>query len=158
MQEFDSKKLRKIFGQYPTGVTIITTVDSSGKPVGMTANSFASVSLSPPMVLWSVDKGGNTHDAYTESLHFCVHILSEDQEDLSNRFAGAETDRFREMNWSEGVLGSPLLTECSCRIECEKVAVYPGGDHSIIIGRVVNVDSNESQRPLLFHQGRYRSF
>ena len=156
MQDFDQKELRTIFGQYPTGVTVITTKDKNGSPVGMTANSFASVSLSPPLVLWSVDKMRNTHDVYTQSQHFCVHIVDDSQQALSDRFASKKEDRFSEMEWSEGVLDSPVLSGCLCSIECETEAIYPGGDHSLILGKVVNTNLESSKNPLIFHKGNYK--
>ena len=122
----------------------------------MTVNSFASVSLSPPLVLWSIDRGGDAHDIYTAASHFCVHVLAEDQEDLSSRFASSEENRFAEIEWTRGEFGSPLLSDYLCRIQCRSENVFDGGDHSIILGRVALVENNEHQKPLVFHQGSYK--
>lgn len=155
MSHFDSKQLRNVLGHYPTGVTIITAMDTAGSPFGMTANSFASVSLDPPLILWSVGAEGSGHDIFVEAEHFCVHFLSQEQEDLSSLFADKQENRFENIDWSPGKLGAPLLPGCMCRIQCTREAVYPGGDHSIILGKAVYIESTQEKKPLVFHQGQY---
>lgn len=155
MSDIESLQLRKVLGQYPTGITVVTTTDSSGNPVGMTANSFASVSLAPPLILWSVDVEGSAHEVFTQADHFCVHFLSEDQEALSTLFSSSEVERFDKLEWTFGELGSPMLPECLSRIQCAKEAVYPGGDHSIILGRVICLEDSSDKKPLVYHQGKY---
>ena len=156
MQDLSSNELRIVFGQYPTGVTVITALDAYDEPVGMTANSFASVSLSPPLILWSVDLAGDSHDVYTTATHFCVHLLAEDQQELANRFANREKDRFAGIDWTKGKFGSPLLPNYLCRIQCQREKVLDGGDHSIILGRVHSIETTDEQKPLVFHQGKYK--
>lgn len=157
MEDLSPNDLRKVFGQYPTGVTVVTTMDSNGEPIGMTANSFASVSLSPPLILWSIDRGGEIHDIFTQATHFCVHMLAEHQEEVSTRFSSGEKKRFSGIIWSSGELGSPLLSDYLCRIECSLENVFDGGDHSVMLGRVAKVEfKEEHQKPLVFHQGTYK--
>lgn len=156
MQEIDPRALRDALGLYPTGVTVVTAYDAQDNPAGITVNSFASVSLSPPLVLWSVDKGGSTHDIYTQAEHFCIHFLRQDQANLSQRFSAVMENRFDGISWSRGEHGSPLLEGCVAKIDCVRETVFPGGDHSIIVGRVVNLDTDSTNSPLVFHQGSYK--
>ena len=159
MQDITSKELRQVFGEYPTGVTIVTTKDSEGNPLGMTANSFASVSLSPPLISWCVDKNGSAHGAFTNSPHFAVHFLSANQQDQSDIFAtSAMEERFPQVKWSEGRFGSPIISESLCVLECALDTVYPAGDHSIVLGVVEHVQRREGIDPLLFYRGRYKQF
>lgn len=150
----DGKKFRKALGAFATGVTVVTTRGADGEDVGLTANSFNSVSLDPPMVLWSLDKKSSNLDAFTHSDHFAVHILSLEQEKVSNQFAKSESDRFAGIEVERGVENVPLLGGCSARFECRTTYRYEGGDHVIFVGEVVSFESFD-RAPLVFHSGKY---
>lgn len=150
----DGKQFRKALGAFATGVTVVTGKGSDGKDVGLTANSFNSVSLNPPMVLWSLDKSSSNLGAFMESDHFAVHILALDQEKVSNQFAKSEIDRFAGMDVERGIENLPLLSGCSARFECRTSYRYEGGDHVIFVGEVVSFESFD-RAPLLFHSGKY---
>ncbi|AXQ28731.1 flavin reductase [Solimonas sp. K1W22B-7] len=151
---FDPREFRATLGTFTTGVTIITARGADGLPVGVTANSFNSVSLDPPMVLWSLARNARSLEAFQQSGHFAVHILSAGQEDLSNRFAKSGADKFTGVACSEGAGGAPLLDDCSARLQCRTSFVYEGGDHLIFVGEVVAFDRS-GLPPLVFQAGRY---
>ncbi|MFZ1741586.1 MAG: flavin reductase family protein [Pontixanthobacter sp.] len=145
---------RKALGAFATGVTIATTKDSINQPVGVTASSFNSVSVDPPLVLWSLAKTSLSHDAFCSSGHFAVHVLAASQEDLSNRFAQSGEDKFSGMDWHDGELGSPVFTQHAALFQCRTKHQYEGGDHVIFVGEVVAYEARD-EAPLLFHGGRY---
>jgi 3-hydroxy-9,10-secoandrosta-1,3,5(10)-triene-9,17-dione monooxygenase reductase component len=151
---FDSRALRDAFGSFATGVTIVTTRGPNGVDIGLTANSFSSVSLDPPMVLWSLARTSGNIDAFRNSAHFAVHILSADQEALSARFATRGVDRFEGMPLDRGPDGIPLLPECMARFSCRVAYQYEGGDHVIFVGEILDF-SHSARKPLVFHGGRY---
>lgn len=153
---FDSRTMRNVLGQFATGVTIITTRDPQGQPVGMTASSFNALSLEPPLVLWSIDRNTGCFNAFNQCSHFAVHILSEQQQSLSSRFAARGVDKFADLDLELGAGGTPLLTDYCARFECALEHQYEGGDHIIMVGRVLAMDSTEHP-PLIFHRGRYAS-
>ncbi len=154
--EQSDRQFRDALGAFATGITVVTTTDQNGKPFGMTANSFSSVSLNPPLILWSAGDHSEGYETFCDCEHFAVHILRSDQQDLSNIFATKGSDKFASVSWVPGQLGSPLLEDCSVRFECRKEANYPGGDHTILVGRVVHFDNFGDQSPLIFHMGQYR--
>ena len=147
-------EFRNALGSFATGVTIATTLDARGEPVGVTASSFNSVSLDPPLVLWSLAKNSLSRDAFCNSGHFAVHVLAASQEELSNRFARSGEDKFAAVKWSKGELGSPVFTNHAALFECRTKHQYEGGDHIILVGEVVSFDARD-EAPLLFHGGRY---
>ncbi|MCG4454947.1 flavin reductase family protein [Pseudomonas sp. MMS21-TM103] len=151
---FDPRDFRRALGNFATGVTIVTATALSGKKVGVTANSFNSVSLDPPLVLWSIDKRSTSFDVFKEATHFAVNILAADQIDLSNHFARPRDDKFADIDYVEGQGGAPLLEDCSARLQCENYQQLDGGDHWILIGKVVAFD-DIGRSPLLYHQGAY---
>ncbi|MEZ5508190.1 MAG: flavin reductase family protein [Gammaproteobacteria bacterium] len=153
-QQTDSKAFRNALGQFATGVTVITTVDAEGNKIGMTANSFSSVSLDPMLVLWSIAKTSKSFAAFTEARHFAIHILSAEQKALSGQFASNCEDRFCNVPHRNGLGGIPVLEDYSAVFECEMESRYEGGDHIIIVGRVIEFD-NRGKAPLVFHAGRY---
>lgn len=153
-QTGDQRGFRDALGAFATGVTIATTSDVHGQPVGVTASSFNSVSLDPPLILWSLARTSLSHDAFSASGHFAVHVLAATQEELSNRFARRGDDKFAGVAWQPGVLGSPLLAEYAARFQCRTRHMYEGGDHVILVGEVVAHDFCNVP-PLLFHGGRY---
>jgi len=154
--EFDSKSFRRALGNFATGVTIMTAQNAKGEKVGVTANSFNSVSLDPPLILWSIDKRSSSYDVFAEASHFAVNILAADQIDLSNKFARSKDDKYANVDFELGAGQAPVLKECSAVFECERYNIVEGGDHWIIIGRVVNFQDN-GRSPLLYHQGAYSS-
>lgn len=149
----DRKEFRSALGTFATGVTIVTTCHE-GIDVGLTANSFNSVSLDPPMVLWSLGKTSMSLPHFAAASHFAVHILSDEQEALSARFAMRGADKFAGVALHRGHHDLPLLTGCVARFQCRKLFEYEGGDHVIFVGEVVAFD-HVSKQPLLFHGGRY---
>ena len=151
---FDARAFRRALGNFATGVTVVTAATASGRKVGVTANSFNSVSLDPPLILWSIDKRSNSHEVFEEASHFAVNVLAADQIDLSNNFARPKDDRFAEIEFEPGEGGSPVFADCSARFHCEKFQQVDGGDHWIMIGKVVAFD-DFGRSPLLYHQGAY---
>ncbi len=150
----DARAFRSALGSFTTGVTIVTTRDASGSDVGLTANSFNSVSLEPPMVLWSLGKSSTNLAAFLEAKHFAVHILASDQDKLSNIFAKSGIDRFAGLTLQRGEGGVPLLSDCTARFQCRTAFQYEGGDHVIFVGEVTRFDHSD-RPPLVFHGGRY---
>lgn len=150
----DTLEFRNALGQFATGVTVITTVDDEESPVGVTASSFNSVSLDPPLVLWSLAKDSGSLSAYQNSGHFCVHVLAAQHEEISGQFAARRTDKFQGIAWQAGQLGSPLLPEFAARFQCKSTYQYEGGDHVIFVGEVIDFETRD-EPPLVFHKGRY---
>lgn len=151
---FDPKDFRRALGMFATGVTIVTTQAADGTPIGITANSFNSVSLDPPMVLWSLANNSRSLAAFSDSTHWNVHILSNEQEALSNQFARAGEDKFAGLAMDSQASNAPLLTGCTARFQCKTAFKYEGGDHTIFVGEVVKYD-NSTLPPLLYVTGGY---
>ena len=149
-----ARQFRDALGTFATGVTIVTTRSAVGEDIGLTANSFNSVSLDPPMVLWSLSKTSSNLKGFAGSGHFAVHILAADQEATSNRFAKSSPDKFAGIPIERGQGEVPLLDGCSARFECRTRHLYEGGDHVIVVGEVINFD-NFNRPPLAFHGGNY---
>lgn len=145
---------RQLLGRFATGVTVITARTSNGEPIGMTANSLASVSLDPPLVLVAVEKIHEMHTALTDATYWVFNVLSSEQEALSRRFAGDEPNRFLGVSYHENDRGVPVIEGTVAHIECEKHAAVPGGDHTVFIGHVVGGDTTD-RRPLLYYRGGY---
>ncbi|MBV9994830.1 MAG: alpha/beta fold hydrolase [Caulobacteraceae bacterium] len=152
----DARTLRDALGCFATGVTIITALDAGGEPVGLTANSFTSVSLDPALVLVCVANTSASLPILLAARHFAVNILHIGQQPASHRFTRRDEDRFGATSWEPGMRGLPLLTNSLANFECERFAVHEGGDHAIIIGRVVHARFDRSRDPLLYFGGRYR--
>lgn len=150
----DLRSYRNALGQFATGITIITAKDENGEPAGLTVNSFSSVSLDPKLILWSISREASVYDTFAKAKHFAIHVLHEGQMELSNRFASNEGDRFEAVSLEAGVEGTPLLTEYVARFECVTEAIYAGGDHDIIIGKVNDYAAQE-RAPLIFYGGNY---
>jgi 3-hydroxy-9,10-secoandrosta-1,3,5(10)-triene-9,17-dione monooxygenase reductase component len=149
-----SRKLRHAFGHFATGVTVITCRDAAGVPVGMTANSFSSLSLDPPLVLWSLAKTSSNYAAFVAAPHFCVHVLGEEQQALAGQFAVKDADRFAGVTVSNGQGEVPVIVGSHAHFECATHALYDGGDHTIIVGRVLETHTAEAV-PLLFYGGKF---
>lgn len=151
---FDAREFRAALGCFATGVTIITTRAPDGTPIGVTANSFNSVSLDPPMVLWSLAKKAWSLPAFLQSRHWAVHVLAADQVALSNRFACAAADKFAGLVLEISEQGLPLLQGCAARFECSTAFHREGGDHIIIVGDVQRFERAQ-RTPLVFLSGKY---
>lgn len=152
-----SADLRRAFGHFGTGVTIVTVQTPQG-PLGMTANSFSSISLDPPLVLWAPGKESKRHDAFATAAAFCVHVLGADQLALAQHFATQGHD-FDAFGWIEGPNGAPTLSGCLATFHCDTYAVHPAGDHSLILGHVRHAATRAGEATgLLFDQGRYGIF
>ena len=151
---FDSRAFRRALGNFATGVTVVTAATEGGQQVGVTANSFNSVSLDPPLVLWSIDKRSTSHGVFEQASHFAVNILAANQIDLSNNFARPREDRFAGIAHERGEGGAPVFADCAAHFHCEKYQQVDGGDHWIMIGKVVRFD-DFGRAPLLYHQGAY---
>ena len=151
----DSKELRRVMGQFATGVTIITTHGHDGVPYGLTANAFTSLSLDPPLCLVCVDRKSESFPHFQASGVFSVNILTQGQQELSNRFAKSGGDKFAGVVTTPGTSGAPLLAGALATIECRITQTIDGGDHVIHVGRIEQVTVADGD-PLLFFQGRYR--
>ena len=150
----DLRELRNVFGHFATGVTVITTKDSLGKPFGLTANAFSSLSLDPPLLLICVDKQVDCYACFEESKVFVVNFLSEEQEHLSRRFATKGIEKFEGVAWRAGACGAPLLEGALGYLECQVANAYEGGDHTIYVGEIQHATA-AGDRPLLFFKGKY---
>ncbi|MGB1236313.1 MAG: flavin reductase family protein [Planktomarina sp.] len=150
---FDTRAFRNALGGFPTGVCVVTTATPDGQRVGITANSFASVSLDPPLVLWSPAKSSRRHEVYVEAKHFAIHILGKEQGDIANGFV-REANAFKDLDVANNVHGVPLIEGCVARFECLTDALHDAGDHTLIIGAVQNFSTNDVD-PLAFVKGRY---
>lgn len=150
----DQKEFRNALGQFATGVTVVTTKADDGTPVGVTASSFNSVSLDPPLVLWSLGKTSSSMPAFQSSGGFNIHILAAHQLDVSNRFAGSSGDKFDGMEYGACDEGFPLLPEYAALFRCKTHYRYEGGDHIIFVGEVVEYQTNPLP-VLIFHGGEY---
>jgi 3-hydroxy-9,10-secoandrosta-1,3,5(10)-triene-9,17-dione monooxygenase reductase component len=150
----DARELRTALGAFPTGVTIVTTRTRSGDDIGLTVNSFSSVSLDPPLVLWSLSARSASRSAFAEAEYFAIHVLSAQQQELASRFARKEIDRFAGLDIERGLGDTPLLQGCAARFTCRRAHEYAGGDHVIIIGEIASLERFE-RPPLAFHGGKY---
>lgn len=153
---FDSLALRRVLGAFATGITVITIIDAAAQPRGMTVNSFNSVSLEPPLILWSLALNTPDAEAFRDAPRFAVNILAENQKAISDRFASLIHDRFAGIPVTPGLGEVPLLGGCAAALECVTEAIHPGGDHLIIVGRVERLH-HHPRPPLLFHDGQYRA-
>ncbi|MPZ42903.1 MAG: flavin reductase [Betaproteobacteria bacterium] len=153
---FDMRDLRNAFGMFATGVTIVTTCTPEGRPVGLTCNSFASVSLQPPLVLWSLSLYSPNLQVFLQAPRFAVNILACDQFELSRRFSSPVRDRFEGVSWASGEGGVPLIPGVAAHIECRNETRHYSGDHVILIGQVVRYAYRDVE-PLIFSRGLYRS-
>ena len=155
-QEFDCREFRDTLGSFATGVTVITALAPNGERMGLTVSSFNSVSLDPPLILWSLSAELPNLEAFRSAKHYSVNVLSAEQQDISNRFAARSGDRFAGVAVRDGVNGVPLIEGCCASFECVNQVQYPGGDHVIFVGRVERYTQGEAKLPLVFHGGRYR--
>lgn len=141
---------KQALGNYPTGVTVVTAFNSANEPIGLTVNSFASVSIDPLLILWSLDKKSKLHADFLATKSFAVNILASDQAQLCGLFASKE-DRFAQANWSISTLNLPILSDTLAVLQCEAFQQVDAGDHTIFIGHVVEIENNDKE-PLLYHR------
>lgn len=154
--EFDARAFRNALGFFPTGVAIMTTLDQAGNPIGLTCNSFSSVSLEPPLVLWSIRIQSRLVEVFRQSKRFAINVLSDAQKDLSNRFANPSIiHKFEGVSYSKGVLDVPLIESSGARFECVLFAEHVIGDHVVFVGQVERFDQAGSADALVFHRGAY---
>ncbi|MDQ7988294.1 MAG: flavin reductase family protein [Candidatus Dactylopiibacterium sp.] len=151
---FDSTTFRRTLGMFATGITVVTARAEDGSLVGLTVNSFNSVSLTPPLIVWSLAGNSTVRHVLESCSHYAINVLASDQEALSNLFASKAADRFAGVEWEPGLGGAPLLAGCCAVFEVRNKLRYPGGDHVIFIGDVERCDRSE-RTPLLFFNGRY---
>ncbi len=156
MIPLDTKALRAAFGSYPTGVTVVTSTDSSGAPVGFTANSFTSVSMDPPLLLVCPARSLSSFELFETCQRFAVNVLSEGQEDISNIFAGYKGDRFSQVDWSPDHGGMPLLNNAAAQFSCVTTQVIPAGDHIVLVGEIDGFNHTDF-RGLGYASGQYFS-
>lgn len=149
------RAFRACLGQFATGVTVVTCQADDGHPCGITANSFSSVSLDPPLVLWNIAKSSHSLQAYLVARYFAVNVLTEAQEKLAVHFARTDHTLFDNVSFSNSEEGVPLLPDCAAIFECSTYATYDAGDHYIILGEVERMCWHQA-RPLLFFRGNYR--
>jgi flavin reductase (DIM6/NTAB) family NADH-FMN oxidoreductase RutF len=155
---FTPREFRDALGLYPTGIAIVTTIDSDGAPTGVTVNSFTSVSLEPPLILVSLARTSRSLDAFHRASHFAVSLLRDDQRQASSAFASTKTDRFSLVRHRAGLGGCPVIEPHLVAFECETHARYDGGDHVLVLGKVLRIDPDSSgpPNPLLYFRGQYR--
>ena len=152
----DSTSFRQCLGKFATGVTVVTCCDADGNPCGITANSFSSVSLEPPLVLWNIARVSNSLEAYLDAEHFAINVLAADQQQLSSHFARTDHTLFRGIEYTLSGDGAPLLPGTLATFECRTHAIHDCGDHYIIVGEVTGYRSGDGD-PLLFFGGGYRN-
>ncbi|WP_210200445.1 flavin reductase family protein [Cohaesibacter celericrescens] len=152
----EEEQFRQALGQFVTGIAVVTTLDEAGTPHGLTINSFNSVSLDPPLVLWSLDKRSHQLEIFSKSGFYAVNILAQSQKQISDRFASFVEDRFADVKWGSGKSGAPVLDGSLAQIDCQVENIVEGGDHIILIGRVIDI-SHKDGEPLLYHSGNYKA-
>ncbi|MCM3584279.1 flavin reductase family protein [Mesobacillus maritimus] len=145
---------KEVMGNYPTGVTVVTTVDENGTPLGLTVNSFASVSIDPLLILWSIDKRVSSHDVFKNTDKFAVHVLAGDQSDICSLFATKGIDRFSNCEWQLSAHNLPVIAGAAGVLQCKTYKTVDAGDHTILIGEVVEIQS-EQKEPLLYHKRKF---
>jgi flavin reductase (DIM6/NTAB) family NADH-FMN oxidoreductase RutF len=155
---FDGSHFRRVLGNYPTGVVVVTAIADDGEPAGMAVGSFTSVSLDPPMVAFLPDRSSTSFPRIRTADHFCVNVLAADQEGLCRTFATRGADKFATVDWSPGTFGAPRLSGVAAWIDCEFDSVIEAGDHFVVFGRVQELDSPHDRLPLVFFQGGYGHF
>lgn len=151
---FDAREYRHALGRFATGITIVTARGSAGELVGLTVNSFNSVSLNPPLIVWSLAQHSPIRAAFENCSHFAINVLSHDQEQLSRRFAAKIPNKFDGVAYQPGAGDAPLIEGCCAWFECHNQAQFPGGDHVVFLGRVEHYGRRDLA-PLVYHGGKY---
>lgn len=155
--EVNVERFKVAMANYPTGVSVVTTIDENGVPAGLTINSFASVSLDPLLVLWSIGNGVSTYEAFENTEKFAVNILNDTQKDLATLFSSKEHDRFTNCKWEMSEHKLPLFTEAAATLQCKLYKRVVAGDHLILIGEIIDMHVNEVN-PLLYHNRKLAAF
>jgi flavin reductase (DIM6/NTAB) family NADH-FMN oxidoreductase RutF len=150
----DPRVLRDVLGHFASGVTVVTA-DTGAGPIGFTCQSFSSLSLDPPLVVFAPARSSRTWPLLREIGRFCVNVLAEDQPEVSARFARSGTDKFAGVTWRSSPQGAPVLDGVVAWIDCRLWAEYDGGDHTLVAARVLDLGADAGRRPLLFHRGAY---
>ena len=154
---FSPQEFRQALGSFATGVTIVTAATPAGEPVGLTVNSFNSVSMEPPLVLWSLSRRGASVPVFMTSEHFAVNVLAAEQRTLAERFATRGADRWAELCWRAGRGGAPILAGVAASFECRVKSRHDEGDHIVFIGEVLHCAHRVGAVPLLFIGGRFHA-
>ena len=149
------RQLRQSLSRFATGVTVVTCSDAAGNPYGITANSFSSVSLEPPLVLWNIAKISNSLQAYLDAKEFAIHVLTADQQHIAEHFAQTDHSRYEGIDYTFSEDGVPLLPDVLARFDCRTANILEGGDHHIIIGEILDFVFDDGD-PLLFYGSDYR--
>ncbi|NNU81655.1 flavin reductase family protein [Halovulum dunhuangense] len=149
----DPQEFRRALGCFPTGVAVVTTLDPDGRPVGLTVSSFNSVSLDPPLVLWSIALRASSLPSFQRNPHFAINVLAVGQSDLPGIFSSRVEDRFAGLDWQPGLHGIPVLPDSAASFECGVYNRCDGGDHEVILGRVLRFAASD-RTPLVFGKGR----
>jgi len=152
---FSAREFRASLAMFATGVTIVTARTPAGTLIGLTANSFNSVSLNPPLVLWSLSQAAGSMAALSAGSHYAINILAADQKELAERFASKREDRWKDVLFTEGASGAPLLSGAAATFECFNRSRYEEGDHVIFVGEVERCSHRAGAAPLLFHGGKF---
>jgi len=152
---FSSLEFRAALGMFPTGVTIVTARDARGHRVGLTASSFNSVSLEPPLVLWSLSRRAGSMAAFAGGSHYAINVLAAEQHELAQRFASPHADRFAGVAFRDGMAGAPILEGAAAVFECFNRSRHEEGDHIIFVGEVEHCERRAGATPLIFHAGRF---
>ena len=153
---FDERSLRDALGQFATGVCLVTLVDEAGVAQAMTVNSFASVSLDPPLVLWSLQKDCDLYASFTQTPDFAISMLSDEQQGHSQGYAQKDGHALQQEHYVAGENGAPLIRNALANFECRLEQIMDGGDHSILLARVLRIESRNDGAPLVFYGGAYR--
>ena len=149
-----TEEIRQGFAAFPTGVTVITGLDATQTPIGITISSFNTVSLNPPLILWSIAKQSPLAAAFAVGAKHIIHVLNHAQEDLAITFAKRSVNQFAHVTYQLNRSGIPFIQGCAAHFECETVAVYPGGDHLIIMAAIHDLAHDPNKTPLLFHRSQ----
>ena len=150
---FSTRDFRHALGQFATGVTIVTTADAQGRPVGLTVSSFNSVSLEPPLVLWSMGHRAASLPVFQQGGHYAIHVLAAGQQELAQRFAMRGVDKFAGVAWQPNAQGVPVIEGAAAVFECSNRSRYDEGDHAIFVGQVARCQHLQGALPLLYHGG-----
>jgi len=151
----DRNQYKQALGRFATGVTVISAVGPNGAPIGITANSFSSVSMDPPLILFGLDRRSYSLPAFLDSETFAVNVLREDQRPLAERFSKASAEKWSKVGYDIWDTGCPILHDALAKFECRVRHVYEGGDHLILVGEVLRFEYDPNSRPLIYYQGAY---
>jgi flavin reductase (DIM6/NTAB) family NADH-FMN oxidoreductase RutF len=156
--EIEAATFRQVLGHYPTGVCVVTALDTDGNPCGMVVGSFTSVSLDPPLVGFFPDKRSGSWPLIEQAGHFCVNVLASDQTDLCRQLARPGANKFTDVEYELSAHNLPILAGATVAIECRLESVVPAGDHWLVLGRVLGLEARRDAGPMLFFRGQYGGF